>query len=137
IDRSTQLIGQLEKDFHGSLTDEVEKLKEANGKFMTLQNDIVANLEAGKERKAVELGRASSNVSAIVLENAEVIKTNQVAAMKDARAELTQYMNGIIYFITGLIIIAIVAGIIISTAIARRISQPVQIVTDGLNAIAN
>src|SRR5690606_6649843 len=55
----------------------------------------------------------------------------------DTRNELDSYLFGTIIFIIGMVALAVIAGFVISMMIARSISRPVRIVTDGLNEIAD
>jgi len=123
---------QIEK--HKAL---LEDLEVARTKYLNLQDEIVLNVQEGKDRKATELGRASANVGALVLENAEIIKMDQFEAQKKTRTELESFMTGAIIFVIGIIVLALLLGIGISTFISRGISRPVRVVTDGLNEIAS
>jgi len=115
----------------------LEILEVSRTKYLNLQDEIVLNVQEGKERKATELGRASANVGALVLENAEIIKADQFEDQKKTRAELESFMKSTIIFVIGIIIFATLLGIVISTFISRSISRPVRVVTDGLNEIAS
>jgi len=115
----------------------LEILEVSRTKYLNLQDEIVLNVQEGKDRKATELGRASANVGALVLENAEIIKADQFEDQKKTRAELESFMKSTIIFVIGIIIFATLLGIVISTFISRSISRPVRVVTDGLNEIAS
>ena len=115
----------------------LEDLEGARTKYLNLQDEIVLNVQEGKDRKATELGRASANVGALVLENADIIKADQFQEQKKTRNELETFMMGTIIFVIGIIIFATLMGIVISTFISRGISRPVRVVTDGLNEIAS
>ncbi|MEK4711719.1 methyl-accepting chemotaxis protein [Sporosarcina sp. FSL K6-5500] len=115
----------------------LEDLEVARTKYLNLQDEIVLNVQEGKDRKATELGRASANVGALVLENAVIIKADQFQEQKKTRAELESFMMGTIIFVIGIIIFATLLGIVISTFISRGIARPVRVVTDGLNEIAS
>lgn len=115
----------------------LEDLEVARTKYLNLQDEIVLNVQEGKDRKATELGRASANVGALVLENAEIIKADQFEEQKKTRAELESFMMATIIFVIGIIIFATLLGIVISTFISRGIARPVRVVTDGLNEIAS
>jgi methyl-accepting chemotaxis protein len=106
-------------------------------KYLKLQDDIVASVQDDKERKAIELGRATATVSSGVLENAKIIKENQFEELTHTRNELEKIKLGTLMLVVGMIIFATIAGIAISTVIARSISRPVRIVTDSLNEIAD
>ena len=60
----------------------LEELEVARTKYLNLQNEIVLNVQDGKDRKATELGRASANVGSLVLENAEIIKEEQFQGIR-------------------------------------------------------
>jgi len=124
----------LQTEKHMALLDDLEV---ARTKYLNLQDEIVLNVQEGKDRKATELGRASANVGALVLENAEIIKMDQFEDQNKTRAELESFMGWTIIFVIGIIIFATVLGIVISTFISRGISRPVRVVTDGLNEIAS
>lgn len=115
----------------------LEGIEVSQVKYLNLQNDIVESIQGGKERKAIELGRATATVGSVILENAEIIKAGQFKELKHTRDELDNYMFGTIIFIVGMIGLAFIAGFVISMIIARSISRPVRIVTDGLNEIAD
>lgn len=115
----------------------LEDLEVARTKYLNLQDEIVLNVQEGKDRKATELGRASANVGALVLENAKIIKADQFEEQKKTRAELESFMMDTIIFVIGIIIFATLLGIVISTFISRGIARPVRVVTDGLNEIAS
>ncbi|WP_318618108.1 methyl-accepting chemotaxis protein [Sporosarcina sp. YIM B06819] len=138
VDRSHELLEELslslQSDEHQASLEEIRLSRE---KFLKLQNDIVQSIQEDKERKAIELGRATATVGAVVLENANAIKANQFNALNETRDEIEAYMLGTIIFIMGMVALALIAGIVISTVIARSISRPVRIVTDGLNEIAD
>ncbi|MEK5039774.1 methyl-accepting chemotaxis protein [Sporosarcina sp. FSL K6-3457] len=136
--RSDELVKELSELFqseeHQILLEEMEV---ARVKYVNLQNDIVKSVQDGKERKATELGRATASVGAIILENAEIIKANQFEELNHTRDELEGYMFGTTIFIIGMVAFASIAGFAISMFIARSISRPVRIVTEGLNEIAD
>ncbi len=137
VERSNELMelfGKKIKDKESIVL--LEQMQEAQLKFLSLQDDIVTSLQEGKDRKANELGRASANVGSTVLGYANLIKDEQYTALKKTRADLKKSMMGLKFFIVGMVVVAIVAGVIISTLISRNISRPVKIVTDGLNEIA-
>ncbi|WP_342508713.1 methyl-accepting chemotaxis protein [Sporosarcina sp. FSL K6-2383] len=136
--RSDELMEELSKVLqvkeHQVL---LEEMGIARVKFANLQNDIIESVQDDKERKATELGRATATVGAVILENAEIIKQDQFKERNDARDELEGYMFGIIVFVISMVAFAVIVGLVISMLIARSISRPVRIVTDGLNEIAD
>ena len=138
VNRSHELLEELsaglESDEHQAL---LEEIKSARIKYLNLQNDIVQSIQEDKERKAIELGRATATVGSVILENAEIIKANQFKELNHTREELESYMAGSTIFIIGMIAFASIAGFVISMFIARSISRPVRVVTEGLNAIAD
>ncbi|MBO0588028.1 methyl-accepting chemotaxis protein [Sporosarcina sp. E16_8] len=114
----------------------LEELQVAQTKYLNLQNEIVLSVQDGKDRKATELGRASANIGSLVLENAKIIKEGQYKALEETRNELQGFMAVSKLLVIGMIVLATIAGIIISTVISRTISRPVRVVTEGLNEIA-
>lgn len=137
VNRSHELLEELSRllqsQEHRNLLEGIEL---SRVKYLNLQNDIVISIQDGKDRKATELGRATATVGSFVLENAEIIKADQLEALNKTRNELDSYMFGAIIFIIGMVVVATVIGFIISTIIARGVSRPVGIVTAGLNEIA-
>ena len=114
----------------------LEELQVAQTKYINLQNEIVLSVQEGKDRKATELGRASANVGSLVLENAMIIKEGQNKALEETRNELQDFMAVSKLLVIGMIVLATIVGIILSTWISRTISRPVRVVTEGLNEIA-
>ena len=138
VNRSDELLVELSKLLHSTEhRNLLEGIELSRVKYLNLQNDIVESIQDGKDRKATELGRATATVGSIILENAEIIKKDQFEELKKTRAELESYMVGTIIFIIGMIVLAVIAGFVISMLIARSISRPVRIVTDSLNEIAD
>lgn len=137
VSRSDELVVELsallQSDEHQVLLEEVEL---ARVKYLNLQNDIVKSIQDDKERKATEFGRATARVGNVVLENAEIIKTSQFEELNQTRDELEALTFVTTIFIIGMVAFASIAGFVISMLIARSISRPVGIVTDGLNEIA-
>ncbi len=137
ISRSNELLEELttilQKDEYQVLLDEIQW---ARTRYINLQNDIVKSVQEGKDLKATELGRATTTVGSVVLENVAIIKANQSEELEKTRKELESLMMDTIIFLVGMIVLATIAGIVISTIISRGISKPVRIVTDGLNEIA-
>ncbi|NYF23851.1 methyl-accepting chemotaxis protein [Sporosarcina sp. JAI121] len=138
IDRYNELYDELtsvlRKEKHQKLLEEMDV---SRTKYINLQNDIVKSVQAGKDRRAIELGRASANIGSHVLENAAIIKADQFKALDETRNELETFVAGLRVFVVGMIIFASITGIVISIIISRLISRPVRVVTDGLNEIAS
>lgn len=138
VNRSEELLVELSKilqsNDHQIL---LEEMNSSRTKYLKLQNDIVQSIQEGKDRKATEIGRATSTVGSIILENAAIIKAGQFDELNHTRDELEGYMFRTMIFIIGMIVVASIAGFVISMFIARSISRPVRIVTDGLNEIAD
>lgn len=137
IHRYNELFDELSIVLHSKKDQQLlEELNVARAKYLTLQDNIVENVQAGKDRKATELGRASTNVGSVVLENAESIKGEQFLALEKTRTELESFVAGLKWFVIGMVVFSTIVGIVISTIISRNISRPVRVVTEGLNEIA-
>lgn len=137
-ERSEQLIQELGKMMKGDkMKKEYEALVDSNEKSMTLQNNIVGNLEQGKDDIAKWMSEASKDVGNVVMTRAELIKDNQYKALEKKRKEVNQMMTQLTIIIAAIIIIAVVIGILISQRISRSITKPVGIVTEGLHQIAD
>ncbi|WP_156028956.1 methyl-accepting chemotaxis protein [Sporosarcina sp. D27] len=137
-ERSEQLIQELGKMMKGAkMKKEYEALVDSNKKSMTLQNNIVDNLEQGKDDIAKWMSEASKDVGNVVMTRADTIKDNQYKELEKKRKEVNQMMTQLTIIIAAIIIIAVVVGILISQRISRSITKPVGIVTEGLHQIAD
>ncbi|WOV84954.1 HAMP domain-containing methyl-accepting chemotaxis protein [Sporosarcina jeotgali] len=137
-ERSEQLIQELGKMMNGAkMKKEYEALVDSNEKSMTLQNNIVDNLEQGKDDIAKWMSEASKDVGNVVMTRADMIKDNQYKALETKRKEVNQMMVQLTIIIAAIIMIAVVAGVLISRRISRSITKPVAIVTEGLHQIAD
>ncbi|MCM3756381.1 methyl-accepting chemotaxis protein [Sporosarcina aquimarina] len=137
-ERSEQLIQELGKMMKGAkMKKEYEALVDSNEKSMTLQNNIVDNLEQGKDDIAKWMSEASKDVGNVVMTRADTIKDNQYKELEKKRKEVNQMMTQLTIIIAAIIIIAVVVGILISQRISRSITKPVGIVTEGLHHIAD
>ncbi|MFJ7932767.1 methyl-accepting chemotaxis protein [Sporosarcina sp. NPDC096371] len=138
MNRSHELLEELSTLLQSKKhQDLLEEMNVARMKYLNLQDNIIESIQAGEERKATELGRATARVGSDVLDNAEKIKEEQFVELEKTRSEVKDIMFGTILLVVGMIVIATIAGIVISVVIARGISRPVRIVTDGLNHIAD
>lgn len=137
LERSDALIQELGSIISGDqMQTHFEALQESNKAFVELQDVIVSNTKAGKDGLAITIGKSSSNVGNIVLDRAEMIKQVQYDSMDKKLVEIEERMFGTIIFSVSLIGLSVIIGLTISTFISRSISRPVQVVTDGLDAIA-
>ncbi|WP_147300760.1 methyl-accepting chemotaxis protein [Sporosarcina sp. BI001-red] len=137
-ERSELLLTELGKMMNGAkMKKEYDALVDSNQKSMTLQNNIVDNLEQGKDDIAKWMSEASKDVGNVVMTRADLIKDNQYKVLETKRKEVNQMMMQLTIIIAAIIIIAVVVGILISQRISRSITKPVGIVTEGLNQIAN
>ena len=138
MNRSHELLEELSTLLQSKEhQDLLKEMNVARMKYLNLQDDIIESIQGGEERKATELGRATAKVGSGVLDNAEKIKEDQFVELEQTRSEVKDIMFGTILLVVGMIVIATIAGIVISAMIARGISRPVRIVTDGLNEIAD
>lgn len=137
-ERSEQLIVEL-----GKMADTKQKKKlygalvDANEKSMKLQNNVVDNLEAGKDDIAKWMSEASKDVGNVVMIRADEIKDSQYKALETKRKEVGQLLTQLILTIGVAMLAAVLAGILISRRISRSITRPVGIVTEGLHHIAD
>ena len=137
-ERSEQLMGELrtladtdkKKKTHKSLED-------ANAQSMKLQNNVVDNLEQGKDDIAKWMSEASKDIGNVVMIKANEIKDNQYKALTKKREEVNQRMMQLVIIIIAVMVIAVLVGTIISRRISQSITKPVAIVTEGLNQIAD
>lgn len=137
-ERSEQLIQELGKMMNNAkMKKEYEALVDSNKKSMTLQNNIVDNLEQGKDDIAKWMSEASKDVGNVVMTRADMIKDNQYKALEKKRKEVNQMMVQLTIIIAAIIMIAVVAGVLLSKRISRSITKPVAIVTEGLHQIAD
>ncbi|WP_432354533.1 methyl-accepting chemotaxis protein [Sporosarcina sp. A2] len=137
-ERSEHLIQELGKMIDSAkMKKEYEALVDSNGKSMTLQNNIVDNLEAGKDDIAKWMSEASKDVGNVVMTRANLIKDNQYKVLEKKRNEVDQMMMQLIIIISVVMLIAVLVGAFTSRRISRSISQPVAIVTEGLHQIAD
>lgn len=137
-ERSEQLIQELGKMMNGAkMKKEYGALVDSNKKSMTLQNNIVDNLEQGKDDIAKWMSEASKDVGNVVMTRADMIKDNQYKALEKKRKEVNQMMVQLTIIIAAIIMIAVVAGVLLSKRISRSITKPVAIVTEGLIQIAD
>lgn len=137
-ERSEQLIQELGKMMNNAkMKKEYGALVDSNKKSMTLQNNIVDNLEQGKDDIAKWMSEASKDVGNVVMTRADMIKDNQYKALEKKRKEVNQMMVQLTIIIAAIIMIAVVAGVLLSKRISRSITKPVAIVTEGLHQIAD
>ncbi|MBE1556651.1 methyl-accepting chemotaxis protein [Sporosarcina limicola] len=137
VDRSKELIKELDGKLQNSETRVLlDELRAAQKKYLDLQNEIILSINAEKELKANELGRASANVGIKVLGYAQLIKEEQYTALEQTRSELKKFMIGLKLFVIGMLIFATIVGVVISTFISNNIARPVRIVTEGLNEMS-
>ncbi|WJY26175.1 MULTISPECIES: methyl-accepting chemotaxis protein [Sporosarcina] len=137
-ERSEELIAEL-----GKMADTAGKKKmyealvDANEKSMKLQNNVVDNLEAGKDDIAKWMSEASKDVGNVVMIRAEDIKDSQYKALGKKRQEVDQLLTQLMIIIIAVMAAAVIAGALISRKISLSISRPVAVVTDGLHKIAD
>ncbi|WP_438312760.1 methyl-accepting chemotaxis protein [Sporosarcina sp. FA9] len=137
IKRSDEIFEELTKLFQdvdtSSLMDELETERIT---FFNIQGEIIATSKSGNTQEMMRLGRESSRIGNRVFNIAEEIKKMQYDELKITRNGLEEFVSISKLVVIGIIILATVVGIVISTFISRSISRPVKIVTAGLNEIA-
>lgn len=137
IKRSDQIYEELMKLFQGADTSSLmEELEQERTNYFEIQGEIIAINKLGNTEEMMRLGRESSRIGNRVFNIAEEIKKMQYEELEITRTGLEKFVTVSKFVVIGIIILATVVGIAISTFISRSISRPVKIVTVGLNEIA-
>lgn len=137
ISRSQEILKELDRQLVSSdLRTHFDELQKAVAENERIQDEIIRRIQRNSGEDTIDIGRSAASMVLVILEHSGAIKDAQHEQLAASRQEVSNFKDGPITAMIGIIVFAFIMGTVIAFISSRSISLPVKAVTDTLNEVA-